>query len=435
MISNLLFLLLLVIGVGLFVRNSQKLLRNIRLGKSVNTSDRRSERFRRMVWLALGQRKMVRRPLAGILHIIVYAGFLIVNIEILEIITDGLFGTHRAFKFLGGFYDFLIASFEILAFLVLVSVGVFWIRRNLLKISRFRKKEIRGFAQKDANIILYFEAVLMFLFLVMNASDFLLQERGIYPSAGNFLISQHISIFLQNFSVQTLIFIERMAWWLHIISVFAFLNYLYYSKHLHILLAFPYTFYASVKPKGEINNLASVTNEVKLMLDPSANPFSGTSENQSVEKFGASEVTDLSWVQLLGAYTCTECGRCTDECPANATGKLLSPRKIMMATRDRLEQIGRNIDQNGSFIPDGKELLNDYITTEELWACTSCNACVEACPIELNPLEIIIEMRRYLVMEKSEMPSPLAMMMTHLENNGSPWQYSPSERMKVFENQ
>lgn len=434
MFSNFLFALLLITGVGLFIRNSRKLLRNIRLGKSICVSDNRPKRFRRMLLLALGQRKMTVRPLAGILHIVVYVGFFLVNLEILEIITDGLFGTHRALSFFGRFYNFLIASFELLAFLVIISVTIFWFRRNVLKINRFQKKELRGFAQKDANIILYFEAILMSFFLLMNASDLQLQQLGVYLQAGNFPISQYISILFVNFSTNHLILIERTFWWLHIIGVLIFLNYLYYSKHLHILLAFPYTYFASIKPKGELNNLDSVTREVKLMLDPTIDPFASPTEStEEAEKFGASDVTDLSWVQILSAYTCTECGRCTDECPANATGKLLSPRKIMMDTRDRIEEIGRNIDKNGSFVPDGKELLNDYITPEELWACTTCNACVEACPIELNPLSIIVEMRRYLVMEKSVAPAPLNIMMTHLENNGSPWQYSPSQRMSVFE--
>ncbi len=434
MFSNFLFALLLITGVGLFIRNSRKLLRNIRLGKSICVSDNRPKRFRRMLLLALGQSKMTVRPLAGILHIVVYVGFFLVNLEILEIITDGLFGTHRALSFFGRFYNFLIASFELLAFLVIISVTIFWFRRNVLKINRFQKKELRGFAQKDANIILYFEAILMSFFLLMNASDLQLQQLGVYLQAGNFPISQYISILFVNFSTNHLILIERTFWWLHIIGVLIFLNYLYYSKHLHILLAFPYTYFASIKPKGELNNLDSVTREVKLMLDPTIDPFASPTEStEEAEKFGASDVTDLSWVQILSAYTCTECGRCTDECPANATGKLLSPRKIMMDTRDRIEEIGRNIDKNGSFVPDGKELLNDYITPEELWACTTCNACVEACPIELNPLSIIVEMRRYLVMEKSAAPAPLNIMMTHLENNGSPWQYSPSQRMSVFE--
>lgn len=432
MIQSILFALLLTIGIVFFVQNMKKLRRNIRLGKSVNTSEHRNERFWRMVKLALGQRKMTIRPVAGILHIVVYLGFLIVNIEMLEIIIDGLFGTHRVFHFLGTFYDILIFGFEVFAGLVIVSVFIFWLRRNILKISRFTKPELRGFAQKDANYILYFEAGLMLLFLLMNAADVQLQSLGIYPLAGKFPISQQLFSSFFYFSPQTLLLIERTCWWLHIVGVLVFMNYLYYSKHLHIFLAFPYAFYASVSSKGKMEALTSVTNEVKLMLDPSANPFASSENAPPIEKFGVSEATDLSWVQILGAYTCTECGRCTDECPANVTGKRLSPRKIMMATRDRIEEIGKNIDRNGTFIPDEKQLLNDYISTEELWACTSCSACVEACPIELNPMEIILDMRRYLVMEQSAAPASLNMMMTHLENNGSPWQYNASERNNTF---
>ncbi|GIZ16450.1 (Fe-S)-binding protein [Capnocytophaga catalasegens] len=434
MISTILFILLLTISVGLFVQNSKKLLRNIRLGQSVQILGTRSERFRRMLWLAFGQGKMTIRPIAGILHIVVYFGFLVVNLEMIEIILDGIIGTHRIFKFFGGFYTFLITSFEILALLVIISVTILWIRRNLLKISRFQKKELRGFAQKDANIILYFEAILMGLFLLMNASDLQLQQLGIYPTIGKFPISQYVSFLFTNMSPKVIFLIERACWWLHIIGVCVFLNYLYYSKHLHILLAFPYTFFTSIKPKGQLDNLESVTKEVKLMLDPTVNPFEQSVDNEQLPaKFGASDAIDLSWVQILGAYTCTECGRCTDECPANMTGKLLSPRKIMMDTRDRIEEIAKNIDKNGSFVPDGKQLLNDYITPEELWACTTCNACVEACPIELNPLSIIMDMRRYLVMEKSAAPAPLNTMMICLENNVAPWAYNPSDRMKVFD--
>ncbi|MFK8295377.1 4Fe-4S dicluster domain-containing protein [Capnocytophaga canimorsus] len=428
-LPNIIFLILLVTSIGFFLRNVRKLVRNIRLGKATDVSANRSKRWKNMLRIALGQQKMMVRPVAGILHILVYVGFIIINLEMLEIVIDGVLGTHRIFSGLGGFYDVLIASFEVLALLVIISVFVFWIRRNLLKISRFQKKELQGNATKDANIILYAEMVLMLLFLVMNASDFRLQQLGEYPQGGYFIISQWISPLLNELSVSTLIFIERTSWWLHIIGVLCFLNYLYYSKHLHIVLAFPNTFYASLDPKGKLPNLDSVTQEVKLMLDPNANPYAATTSDAPA-KFGASDVSDLNWVQLLGAYTCTECGRCTDECPANKTGKKLSPRAIMMKTRDRLEEVGRNMDAHqGVFHPDGKQLLNDYITPEELWACTSCNACVEACPISINPLSIIMEMRQYLVMEQSSAPNELNVMMNNIENNGAPWQYSQMDRL------
>ena len=386
-----------------------------------------------MANIALGQSKMVVRPIAGFLHIIVYVGFVIINIEVLEIIIDGLLGTHRIFSGLGPLYNVLIASFEILAFLVIVAVVLFWIRRNVIRLKRFLKPEMEGWPKKDGNLILYIELVLMFLFLTMNASDYQLQQIGAehYAQAGSFPISQFIAFWFQGLSEATLIGIERTAWWLHIAGILFFLNYLYYSKHLHILLAFPNTYYGKLTPKGQLPNLESVTNEVKLMMDPSADPFAAPAEDAPVpEKFGASDVQDLSWVQLLNAYTCTECGRCTDECPANQTGKMLSPRKIMMDTRDRLVEVGKNIDENkGVFKDDGKQLLDDFITREELWACTSCNACVEACPVSIDPLSIIMDMRQYLVMEQSAAPTDLNNMMGNIENNGAPWPFNQMDRL------
>ena len=425
------FILLVIAGIALFVRNMRRLRHDIRLGTAEDTSDHKRERLIRMLRLALGQGKMGVRPVAGLLHLLVYVGFIIINIEVLEILIDGIFSTHRAFGFMGGFYNFLIGAFECLALLVLVGVVTFYIRRNVLKISRFHKRELQGSAQRDANIILYAEMVMMSLFLVMNACDYLLQIREVAPYAkvGAFPVSQWISPLFASFSTPVLIAIERTAWWGHIIGIFAFLNYLYYSKHLHILLAFPYTYYAPVKPKGELNNLPSVTREVQLML--------GTIEDNGAEEptptFGASDIMHLSRTQLLAAYSCTECGRCTDECPANQTGKLLSPRKIMMDTRRRTQEVGENIRKNkGVFHPDNKQLLGDYITPEELWACTTCAACVEACPMEISPLSIIMDMRRYIVMEQSAAPTSLNKMMTQMENTSSPWGYHPSEREKVW---
>ena len=431
-IPNILFIIALVAGIGYFTKNIRKVIRNIRLGKDVDRSDNKGQRFKNMAMVAIGQSKMVRRPIAGILHIVVYLGFIIINIEVLEIIIDGIFGTHRIFAFLGGFYDFLIGSFEFLAFLVLVSVVIFWIRRNISNIRRF--KTLKGWPKNDGNIILYFEVVLMTLFLTMNAADLQLQALGAdhYIKAGAYPVSQYIAPLFDGLSEGTLIFLERGAWWLHILGILVFLNYLYFSKHLHIMLAFPNTYYADLNPKGELDNLEAVTNEVMLMMDPSADPFAAPAEGEEEAepaKFGASDVTDLNWAQLLNAYTCTECGRCTSECPANQTGKKLSPRKIMMDTRDRLQEVGANIDKNGSFQDDGKQLLNDYITPEELWACTSCNACVEACPVGISPLSIIIDMRRYLVMEQSAAPSDLNNMMSNIENNGAPWPFNQMDRL------
>lgn len=435
-LDNILFAILLVIGFGYFYFNIKKIIRNINLGIAVNRNDNPKSRWANMAMIALGQSKMVKRPITGILHIIVYAGFIIINIELLEIIIDGLFGTHRIFAFLGTFYDVLIASFEILALLVLVAVFTFWTRRNIIKLKRFANKDLNGFPKKDANYILYFEVVLMSLFLLMNATDLHLQNIpggfSHFIKAGNFPVSQFIEPLFNGVSSELVMLLNELFWWLHIVGILVFMNYLYFSKHLHILLAFPNTYFADLNPKGQFDNLQSVTNEVKMMMDPNADPYATPvpDENTAPAKFGASDIQDLNWVQLLNAYTCTECGRCTSSCPANITGKKLSPRKIMMDTRDRMEEVGKNMDANkGVFVPDNKSLLNDYITPEELWACTSCNACVEECPVNISPLSIIMDMRRYLVMEQSAAPTPINAMMTNIENNGAPWQYNQQDRL------
>ncbi|GGD41328.1 (Fe-S)-binding protein [Muriicola marianensis] len=432
-LPNILFAVLLIAGIGYFTRNVKKLRRNIMLGRDIDLSDNKPQRWKNMMRIALGQSKMVVRPIAGLMHIIVYLGFIIINIEVLEIIIDGLLGTHRVFAFMGGFYDFLIASFEILALLVIVAVVVFWLRRNALKLARFVKPEMKGWPKNDANWILYIELILMALFLTMNASDLQLQRMEVahYTEAGSFPVSQWITPLFEGMSASTVVLIERSAWWLHIAGILFFLNYLYYSKHLHILLAFPNTYFGNLKPKGQFSNNDAVTKEVRLMMDPNADPFAAPAEDATPpDKFGASDVKDLKWVQLLSAYTCTECGRCTSECPANQTGKKLSPRKIMMDTRDRLEEVGRNMDKNkGTFVDDGKQLLDDYITREELWACTSCNACVEACPVSIDPLSIIMDMRQYLVMEQSAAPAELNAMMGNIENNGAPWPFNQMDRL------
>ena len=428
-VENIIFLIIFIASSLLFARNLKRIIRNIKLGKDVDRSDNPSLRWKTMVRVALGQSKMVVRPVAGFLHILVYVGFVIINIEVIEIIIDGIFGTHRVLSFMGGFYNFLIGSFEVLAFLVLVACVILYIRRNFVKIQRFWKPEMKGWPTSDANLILIFEILLMSAFLFMDAADFLLQERGVFQHAGAFPVSSMLTPILVGLSDGTLLVIERFCWWFHIIGIFGFLNYLVVSKHLHILFAFPNTYYSNLKPKGEFTNMPSVTNEVKMMLDPNADPFAAPDSVTTTERFGAKDVTDLNWVQLMNAYTCTECGRCTSECPANATGKKLSPRKIMMDVRDRVEEVGKGIDKNGSDYSDGKSLLNDFITTEELWACTSCNACTEACPVNIDPLSIILDMRRYLIMEESAAPTELKMMFTNVENNGAPWQFPAADRL------
>ena len=432
-IPNILFFLLLAAGVGYFTKNIRTVIRNIKLGIPVAINDHKKERYGNVARIALGQSKLLKRPISGALHAIVYLGFIIINIEVLEIIIDGLLGTHRIFAFLGGFYDFLIGTFEILALLVLVSVVLFWSRRNVLKIKRFLSPEMKGWPKQDGNIILYFEVVLMGLFLIMNSSDYALQQMGAahYIQAGSYPVSSLLVGVFDAMSQSSLIVIERTAWWLHITGILIFLNYLYFSKHLHILLAFPNVYFGAVTPKGQFKNNQAVTAEVKMMMDPSVDPFAAPAPDAPPPaKFGASDVMDLSQVQLLNAYTCTECGRCTSECPANQTGKKLSPRKIMMDTRDRLQEVSKNIDANaGVFVPDGKELLKDYISTEELWACTTCNACVEACPVSIDPLSIIMDMRQYLVMEQSAAPTELNGTMTNIENNGAPWPFNQMDRL------
>ena len=431
-IANVLFLIALAGAVYWFSKNIRTITRNINLGKDVDRKDRMSERWKKMAMIALGQSKMVKKPVSGLLHIIVYAGFVIINIEVIEILIDGIFGTHRVLANpLGSFYDFLIASFEVLALLVLLACVIFLIRRNVLHIKRFGFREMIGWPKTDANVILIVEVLLMFAFLTMNGADYLLQQRGAehYIQAGAFPISGFLVNFLDGFSTTNLILLERGMWWFHIIGILLFLNYLPYSKHFHIILAFPNVFFSKLDPKGKFTNMEAVTKEVKMMFDPEADPYAAPAEAEGpVERFGAKDVTDLNWKQLMDAYSCTECGRCTQQCPAAQTGKLLSPRKIMMDTRDRLEEVGKNIDKHGKDYQDGKSLLGDYILEEELWACTTCNACVEACPVTIDPLSIIMDMRRSLIMEDSKAPQELTAMLTNMENNGAPWQFAPTDR-------
>lgn len=428
MISQVLFAILLIAAVYFFYKNAAKIYRNIKLGKDINRFDNPIERLKTMLLVAFGQQKMFKKPIPALLHLLVYVGFVIINIEMLEIVIDGVFGTHRIFAGLGSLYNFLIASFEILAFAVLASCVVFLIRRNVLKIKRLNQPELKNWPKTDANLILVTEILLMSAFIIMNAADQKLQLLGAignsnhYIQAGSFPISSYFVNLLPN-SFESLVFIERFCWWFHIIGVLAFLNYLPFSKHLHIILAFPNTYFTKLEPKGKFENMESVTQEVKVMLDPSLPAPTG-----EVSRFGVKDVQDLTWKNLLDAYTCTECGRCTSACPANITGKLLSPRKIMMDTRDRLEEVGKNIDVNKSFVDDGKTLLDNYITREEIWACTSCNSCVEQCPVNINPLEIIMGLRQYVVMEESQAPTSINNMISNMENNGAPWKYAQADR-------
>ena len=431
-LQQILFLAISGFAVWLFTKNIIRIRKNIFLGKAEDISDNKPQRWKNLLLLALGQKKMFKNIPVAIMHFIIYAGFIIINIEVLEIILDGLFGTHRLFLgALGGLYNFAINVFEVLAVGVLAVCVVFLARRNMLKLKRFMSKDLNGWPRSDANYILIAEIILMSLFLIMNATDRALQLQGSehYHQTGNFIFSGILAPLFQNFSSGSLIVLERTCWWLHIIGIFTFLNYLPYSKHLHVILAFPNAYYAKLQPKGEMENMQSVQNEVLYMMQPELAP----TDAAAPAKFGAKDIFDLKWKNLLDAYSCTECGRCSTACPANMTGKLLSPRKIMMDTRDRLQEVSKNITANGSFIDDSKTLLNDYITVEELRACTTCNACVEECPISISPLDIIVELRRSLIMEDSNAPQEWNGMFTNIETNYAPWKLSPDERDKWAE--
>jgi heterodisulfide reductase subunit C len=430
--STYVFISLFLFSFGLFIFNLNRVRKNILLGRSINRSDKPLTRLKTMALVALGQKKMFTRPIAAFLHLALYVAFVITQIELVEIIADGFSGQHRMFYFsLGSFYVFMVSFIEILTVLAFIATVAFLWRRNMLSIPRFNKTELLGWPKKDANLILIMEIVLIVFILTMNGADEVLYNRGgshVEYAKGSFGFS--ISSWLgplvfDNFTVEALRIFERIGWWGHIGMVFLFLNYLPYSKHLHILLAFPTTYFSNLQAKGKFSHMKSVENEVKLMLDPNADPYSATNATDTPERFGVKDVTDLTWKNLLDAYSCTECGRCTDVCPANITGKALSPRKIMMDTRDRMVEVG---DLKKGVV-DGKSLLGDYISPEEVWACTSCNACVEACPINIDPLSIIIDLRRNLVMEDAAMPSELAGMLTNIENNGAPWQFAQSDRL------
>lgn len=438
MVSIAAFAIISLAGFGFFAWNMLKIRSNIRLGRDIDRSDRSGERWKTMALVALGQKKMFTRPIPALLHLAIYAAFVITQIELIEIVVDGLSGEHRIFReALGGFYTFIVSFIEILSLLALIATVIFLSRRNLLKLPRLNMSEMKGWPKIDANMILFMEIILVSCIFTMNGADEELYRRGLSHATDlgegslGFSLSSFLGPFLfGDMNDGTLHTLERIGWWGHIGMVFAFLNYLPYSKHLHILFAFPNTYYSNLEAKGGFTNMESVTNEVKLMMDPTADPYAAPAEGAAEpQRFGAKDATDLTWKNLMDSYSCTECGRCTSSCPANITGKLLSPRKIMMDTRDRIEEIGNNIRKHGKDHDDGKSLLGDYITEEEIWACTSCNACVQECPVNIDPLSIIVDLRRYLVMEESKMPTELTGMLTNIENNGAPWQFSPADRL------
>ena len=431
-LSQVIFALILGVGSWIFAGRVKFIRRNIFLGKEQDLSDNPSARWKQMLWVAMGQSKMVKRPVAGFFHILIYVGFVLINIEVLEILIDGLLGTHRFFAhYLGSIYDVAIGFFEVLAFGVVVACVVFLARRFVIKVPRLQMNELKGWPMKDATIILVVEIVLMGALLMMNAAEQVLVNKELMEGHGSFPVSQYLVGFFSGFSDGSVHMIERLCWWFHFVGIVVFLNYVPYSKHWHIIMSFPNVYYTPLKPKGSFENLDYVTTEVKLMMDPAAQPPDGY---EPPAGFGAKDVQDLTWKNLMDAYTCTECGRCSSVCPANQTGKLLSPRKVMMDTRDRLEEVGRGIDAakkagtpvEGRF-EDGKD-LHSYVSAEELWACTTCNACAEACPVNINPVDIIVQMRQYQVMEKSAAPSELNNMFTNLENNGAPWQFNQMDK-------
>ncbi len=432
MLANFIFSLLLIAAALLFSMNVRRISQNIKMGKSISIKDQKGKRWKNMLWVAIGQSKMTTRPISAILHIFVYVGFIVINIEMLEILFDGVFGTHRSLLFLGAVYPVLISVFEIFALLVILACVIFLIRRNVIRLRRFWNKEMTSWPRSDANIILVTEILLMTSVLFMNAADGLLQTRGhaYYAATGSFLVSDLLHPLFAGMSDGGLVILERAAWWFHIIGVLIFLNYIPYSKHFHIFLSFPNVYYGKLGPLGKMANMPSITNEIKLMLNPDAAvQMDNPPQEQEIGQFGAKDATDLDWKMLMDAYTCTECGRCTSSCPANMTGKKLSPRKIVMDVRDRIEQIGKNVRKNGKEFSDEKTLF-EQITPEELWACTTCNACVQECPVNIDPLAVILELRRYLVMEKASAPGELNTTFSNIENNGAPWQFSNEDRLQ-----
>lgn len=438
MVSSIIFAVLLIVGFGYFGMNAKRIYDNIKLGRDINRSDNKGKRFKTMALVALGQKKMFARPIPAMLHMAIYLAFVITQIELIEIIVDGISGAHRTFRpALGGFYTFMISFIEFLSVFAFIATLAFLSRRNLIKVPRLNMKEMNGWPKMDGNIILLMELTLICFIFMMNGADEVLYREGashakdLGDGTFNFAFSKMIGpAIFGGMDASTLHVLERIGWWGHIVMVFSFLNYLPFSKHLHILLAFPTTYFSNLEPTGKFANMKSVTDEVKMMMDPDADPFAAPAPDADAEptRFGVKDVEDLSWKNLLDAYSCTECGRCTDVCPANQTGKLLSPRKVMMDTRDRLVEKGNGIRINGKDFEDDKD-LHSYISKEELWACTTCNACTEACPVNLDPLNIIYQMRQFLVMEQSIVQNDWVSMNTNIENNGAPWQFSPEDRL------
>ena len=426
--SSIIFTCILFFALGLFSYNLWKIVRNIRLGKSKNRFDQPLKRTKILLKIAFGQTKLFARPVSGILHALVYWGFLVITIGTMEMMVDGIFNFDRSFGILGSFYNLVTASGDVMAVLVLVSCLIFMFRRLFLKIERFSGKEMKKLSSIDAIVALVIIVFLMFSLLTMNIGYLALEHAEI---VGSYPISKHFVSLISNWEISTIILFHKVSWWTHIMLVLIFLNELPYSKHFHVVMSIPNVYFSNIEHLGKMDNIPSVTKEVKLMMDPNTDPYATPATDSPLpEAFGAKDVTDLNWVQLMNAYSCTECGRCTSECPANQTGKLLSPRKIMMDTRQRLKEVGKNIDKHGKDYTDNKSLLNDYISTEELWACTTCNACTQACPLNIDPLSIIVDLRRYLVMEQSAAPTELNMMFTNVENNGAPWQFPAADRLK-----
>ncbi len=422
LIPQAIFIIILGIFGFILFRRFSLIAKLIGLGKESPNKVDPSKAFKRMMLFAFGQKQMFDKPVLGILHFFIYAGFILINIEVLEIILDGILGTHRLFApHLGSLYTFLISFFELMAILVFIACLVFLFRRLFVNVPRFRSAEMTRWPKLDANLILIIEILLVSAILLLDAADQNLQERGVegYTETGSFFFSAGLSFIFDSFSDRSVLMMERSLWWFHILGIFGFAVYVSYSKHLHIFLAFPNTYYAENDPEGKMNNMPDITREVELMMGMQA-----SSEGDPPESFGAKDVDQLSRLSLLGAFACTECGRCTEQCPANQTGKKLSPRKIMMSTRDRMEDLGKS----KNFDKGDKTLVRDYISEEEILACTSCQACVEACPVQINPLEIIFELRRYLVMEESKTPTEWTSMMTNIENNAAPWAFPAAER-------